>query len=81
MSLLIFYIEGLVVLAVAILLNGVAGKCGLRSWYDLLLGLSHEGRSWFARLRFVDYTWLILVYPFLLGLTCALCNYIAVRID
>jgi hypothetical protein len=76
MSLLLYYIEGWVILAAAILLNVVAGKCGIRSWYDLLLGLSREGRSWLDRLRIIDYAWLLVLYPFLLGFCCLLCSHI-----
>jgi hypothetical protein len=61
------YIIGLCILIAAILLNGIAAKLGLMSWYDFLTQLSNQGKLVFSRIRLVDYLWLLMGYPFLLG--------------
>lgn len=81
MSLLVFYLYGVLLLLSAILLNVVSGKCGIMGWYDLLMGLSREGRPWLRRLRVIDYAWLLFAYPFLLGLACQLCRLLPLPTD
>lgn len=60
---------GFLILFAAIVFNAVAARLDLSSWYDLLTRMNSEGRSVFRRLRWVDYAWLFLAYPFLLGLS------------
>lgn len=61
------YITGLFILITAILANFVASTLGLISWYDFL-NLISDGGEWFNEVRFIDYVWLILLYPLALGL-------------
>lgn len=61
------YFTGLIVLISAIILNVVSGKIGITGWYDFLTGLVADGRKIFGSLTFLDYAWLIFLYPFLLG--------------
>jgi hypothetical protein len=61
------YCIGLCILVGAILLNAVAAKLGLMSWYDFLTQWSANGKSVFSTTRLIDYVWLMLIYPFLLG--------------
>lgn len=62
------YIIGLFILIAAILLNALAARMGLVSWYDFLTRMTSEGRAVFADIRWLDYFWLFILYPFLLGL-------------
>lgn len=60
------YIIGLVILGIAIILNGLAAKIGILSWYDYLKLIIDKNRS--TPIRWIDYSWLFFVYPFLLGM-------------
>lgn len=62
------YIIGLAILITAILANFIGSKIGLLSWYDLLNLISSKGGEGFKTVRFIDYLWLLLLYPFALGL-------------
>jgi len=62
------YIIGLAILITAILANFAASKLGLLSWYDFLNLISDMGRQGIKKVRFVDYVWLLLLYPLALGL-------------
>jgi hypothetical protein len=62
------YIIGVCVLLIAIIANIVAGILGLSSWYDALSLFQKSGWSSMKQLRFLDYAWLFVLYPFLLGL-------------
>jgi hypothetical protein len=71
--LLKIFLAGIVVLVVAVVLNLVASLLNLVTWYTFLnqvteLGLAASLKS----LRAVDYLFLILIYPFLLGLAAYL---------
>jgi hypothetical protein len=59
------YIIGLVILGIAIVLNGLAAKIGILSWYDYLKLIMDKNGS--IPIRWIDYSWLYFVYPFLLG--------------
>ena len=63
------YFIGLFILIAAILLNFIAGRLNLMSWYDFLTRIAAEGRSIFSIMKWTDYSWLFLIYPFLLGLS------------
>lgn len=64
------YIIGIAILITAILANFLAAKMGLLSWYDFLNLLSNKGGEGFKTVRFIDYLWLLLLYPLALGLGC-----------
>ena len=59
------YIIGLVILGIAIILNGLAAKIGILSWYDYLKLIMDKNGS--TPIRWFDYAWLYIIYPFLLG--------------
>lgn len=61
MRYLLIYCTGFAVLITAILANVVANMFGLATWYDVLNG------SDFA-LNILDIVWLMVLYPFILGL-------------
>ncbi len=60
------YIIGLVILGIAIILNGLAAKIGILSWYDYLKLIMNKNDS--TPIRWFNYSWLYFVYPFLLGI-------------
>lgn len=64
-KLLLIFVTGLVVLAAAILLNLIASKLDIPTWYDYLK--TTRGHPAGA------YLWLYVAYPFLLGLTAYVC--------
>ncbi len=55
------FVTGFGILAVALLLNVVAGLLHISTWYDLVKQPAHTSVA--------SYVWLFIVYPFLLGLT------------
>ena len=61
------YIIGLAILIVAILANGIVIKLGIKSWYDFIELLSKNGTSAFNILSTIDYLWLFIGYPLVLG--------------
>ena len=61
------YITGLIILFSAILLNGTIAKLGITGWYEFLTGLSEKGSALLPQLRIIDWLWLFLLYPLLLG--------------
>jgi len=67
--LLKLYATGVLVLIIAIILNAMAYYFKLMSWYDFLSRLRQEGTALFSLMTVKDYTWLFLIYPFLLGLS------------
>ena len=72
MHMLKIYIVGLIILVAAIVFNVVSSKINIIGWYDFLTKLVTQGNATFSQLKFIDYLWLFLLYPFLLGLTCKL---------
>lgn len=62
------YIIGLAILIIAILANALAIKVDLKTWYDFLNLLNEQGLSAFNKLNILDYLWLVIVYPSVLGL-------------
>jgi hypothetical protein len=63
--LLKIYIIGLAILSIAIILNGMAAKIGVLSWYDYLKLIMDKKSG--TPIRWLDYAWLYIIYPFLLG--------------
>lgn len=75
-------LAGLVILVVAILLNLLANLLGLSTWYDFLNSVSQRGFLEAARrLKAFDYLFMIVLYPFLLGLGAYLTFYLAALTD
>lgn len=62
------YIIGLFILIGAILFNALAARLGLMSWYDFLTRMNSQGSPVLADIKWLDYFWLFILYPFLLGL-------------
>ncbi|MBT8272115.1 MAG: hypothetical protein HKO90_00015 [Flavobacteriaceae bacterium] len=62
------YLIGIGILILAIIANFLAGKLGLKTWYDLFNALSGSSDLTLASFGIMDYIWLILIYPLFLGL-------------
>ncbi len=62
------YIIGICILIIAILANAIIVKIGLKSWYDFIQLLSESGKQAFTKLTVMDFFWLLIGYPFVLGL-------------
>jgi hypothetical protein len=62
------YIIGIAILIIAILANGLVLKLGITSWYDFINRLSDNGLSAFKKITIIDYLWLFIGYPLVLGL-------------
>jgi len=73
------YFIGIFVLVGAIFANLFAAKIQLKSWYDLLQGIAKEFSLW-NQLEIKDALWLFLFYPFFLGLSAYLGNFIHQKI-
>ena len=56
-----FIIQGWIILIVAIAANALVDFIGLKGWYEFL------SESSIRKTRFVDYLWLIILYPCILG--------------
>ncbi len=54
------YIIGISILAIAIIVNGLVIKIGLKSWYDLFELIKNNGTNTFKLLSVLDYLWLFL---------------------
>ena len=59
-------LSGFFLLVFAILINGIANYLGILTWYDFLP--KRKNKSFLSKIRTVDYIWLFIGYPFLLGL-------------
>jgi hypothetical protein len=64
------YLAGLAVLAVAIVLNVLAGWIGLTTWYGFLTAAASGPLDAVKDLSVIDWLFLLAIYPGLLG-TCA----------
>ena len=62
------YFIGISILVVAILANFIIGKIGLVSCYDFLNHLNNKETSVIKQIRIIDYVWLFIGYPLILGL-------------
>jgi hypothetical protein len=61
------YIIGISILIIAIIANGIVMKLGIKSWYDFIELLQTYGSSAFRKLSILDYAWLFVAYPLILG--------------
>ncbi len=61
------YIIGIFILIIAIAANGLVIKLGMTSWYDLFSLLQELGSGAFKQLSVLDYLWLFVGYPLVLG--------------
>ena len=68
------YLTGIIILVSAIVLNVLSGLLGIAGWYDFLSGLSREGKVFLRQLGVLDYAWLFVLYPALLGLSTVLAD-------
>lgn len=68
------FLTGIVILAGAILFNGVIARLGIIGWYEFLNGLSEKGTTFFRGLSLIDHAWLFFIYPLLLGLCAVLAD-------
>ena len=62
------YVTGILILASAIILNVLSQALGIMGWYGFLSKIAEEGRSAVKSVRILDYLWMFIAYPFLLGL-------------
>lgn len=62
------YTIGLAILIIAIIANGIVVKLGLKSWYDFINLLTDQGMSALKEISIIDYFWLLIGYPLVLGL-------------
>jgi hypothetical protein len=63
-------ISGYLILFCAIILNVLAQKLGVQTWYDFLLVVSEKGfGASFSRLQIQDILFLFAGYPVMLGLS------------
>lgn len=62
------YTIGLAILIIAIIANGIVVKLGLKSWYDFINLLTDQGISALKEISIIDYFWLLIGYPLVLGL-------------
>lgn len=61
------YIIGVSILIIAIIANALVVKIGIKSWYDFIELLNEFGKHAFGKIGIVDYLWLFIGYPFILG--------------
>lgn len=67
-QLIVIFSGGLVILAVAIVLNAIAIALGLPTWYTFFGFLSEHGFSSAVRMvRVIGWLFLLVVYPLILG--------------
>ena len=62
------YCIGISILIVAILANFIIGKIGLVSWNVFLNYLGYKESFVIKQIRIIDYIWLFIGYPLILGL-------------
>lgn len=62
------YIIGFSILIIAILANSFISKLGVLSWYDFLNYLIDKESSEIEKIKAIDYLWLFVGYPLVLGL-------------
>jgi hypothetical protein len=66
MKILLIFLFGIGILIGAIILNIIASKLNLTSWFDFIKNPKGTG--------FISYVWLFIIYPFGLGLIAFLLN-------
>lgn len=62
------YIIGLAILVIAIIANAIIVKLEIKSWYDFIELLTQNNSSAFKILSLIDYIWLFIGYPIVLGI-------------
>lgn len=62
------YIIGVCILFIAIVANAAIVKMGIKSWYDFIAMLNEFGSNTLGKLSIIDYAWLFIGYPLVLGL-------------
>ena len=67
------------ILTGAIISNLLASKIQFKTWYDFLQGML-ESLSFWNQVSFKDLVFLFFIYPFLLGLSAQLGNFIYQKI-
>lgn len=63
------FITGLGILLVAIVLNFLANYLGIETWYTFLGSIQKKGFLRVTKDNWLSLIFLILIYPFILGLT------------
>jgi len=58
--------SGFFLLFFAIIMNAIVQYLKIMTWYEFLMILKDSSKS--TKIRLIDYLWLFLGYPFLLGL-------------
>ena len=72
-NLVIAYLAGIDILFTAVILNVIAGKMGLSTWYDFILNIGRENfKDAVMKLGFCSIVFMAIVYPLLLGVTAVL---------
>lgn len=61
------YIIGILILFIAVIANVIAGLLHVMSWYDAIVSLQQNGWNAFKQWRWMDYLWLFVLYPVILG--------------
>jgi hypothetical protein len=61
------YITGILILFIAVIANVIAGMLHVMSWYDAIVSLQQNGWNAFKQWRWMDYLWLFVLYPVILG--------------
>jgi len=69
------YIIGILILIIAILANAIALKLNILTWYDYISFLTKDNPTEIT-VRYIDYIWLFLVYPLILGFGYWIGNFI-----
>lgn len=62
------YFIGIAILITAIIANVIIARIGLTSWYDFLNYIFDKSSSDIKNIGVLDYLWLFLGYPLVLGL-------------
>jgi hypothetical protein len=73
------YFIGLFILITAIIANVIAAKLQLKSWYELLDGLTNSSPL-SDLLTLKDSLWLFILYPLILGLGAVVANLLYLKI-
>jgi hypothetical protein len=61
------YTIGIFILIIAIVTNAIALKLNITTWYDFINGITKNGNDVFDTISIIDYLWLFIGYPLVLG--------------
>jgi hypothetical protein len=61
------YIIGIFILLIAIIANGLVSKLNIKTWYDFFEILLKSDKLW-STIKPIDFLWLFVIYPLILGL-------------